>query len=246
MALGGRVHLLLQHALVDRADGVLRPAEDLGSHALGLSEREFGDRVADTPLDALRSKGDLVVAVPFAPLLRAVRVPDRHAHDRDRRVHTAERDHARDAATGTDDDLSSDLFPKDAVRRADVVGALGRHGRCFQAVAVLADCRGRLVHDTVRRRTTALEREIEANQAELHADDVGGEGAERFLEQFLPGLVAFEHDDRLHARDPTCASSRKRAQDNTLALLDSLFYSSVFARIELEGESNGTKDHPRM
>ena len=43
------------------------------------------------PLDPLGAVRDLVVALAFAPLLRAVGVADRHAHDRDRRVDAAER-----------------------------------------------------------------------------------------------------------------------------------------------------------
>ena len=36
MPLRRRIHLLLQHALVDRADGVLGPAEDFAAQTLGL------------------------------------------------------------------------------------------------------------------------------------------------------------------------------------------------------------------
>src|SRR4029079_125994 len=90
MALGSRVHLLLEHPLVGRADRVLRAAEDLGARALGLPKGELGDGVADAALDALGAERDLVVALALAPLLRTVRVPDGHPHDRDRRVHPAE------------------------------------------------------------------------------------------------------------------------------------------------------------
>ena len=123
MALGRRVHLLLEHALVGRADRVLRPAEDLRARALGLPERELGDRAADAPLDPLGAERDLVLALALAPLLRAVGVADGHAHDRDRRVHAAERDDAGDAAARADDHLAADLLAQDPVRRADVVRA---------------------------------------------------------------------------------------------------------------------------
>src|SRR5438105_7038141 len=109
MALGRRVHLLLEHAFVGGADGVLRPAEDPRAGALGVAEGELGDRVADPALDPLGAERDLVVARALAPLLRAVGVPDRHAHDRDRRVDAAERDHAWDAPARVDDDLPADL-----------------------------------------------------------------------------------------------------------------------------------------
>ena len=120
VARGRGVHLLLEHPLVDRADGVLRAAEDLRAGALGLAERELGDRVADAALDPLRAERDLVVALALAPFLRAVRVADGHAHDRDRRVHAAERDDARNAPPGPDDHLAADLLAQDPVRRADV------------------------------------------------------------------------------------------------------------------------------
>ena len=55
----------------------------------------------------------------------------------------------------------------------------------------------RLVDDRVAGRAPALEREVEAGQVDLEADHVGGEHAQRLLEQLLPGLVALEHDDRL-------------------------------------------------
>ena len=86
-----RVHLLLQHPLVDRADGVLRAAEDLRTHPLRLTERELRHGRADSALDPLGAKRDLVVAGALAPLLRAVGVTDGHPHDRDRGVDAAER-----------------------------------------------------------------------------------------------------------------------------------------------------------
>src|SRR5689334_6135531 len=106
MALGRSVHLLLEHPLVRRADGVLRAAEDLGAGALGLAERELGDGVADAALDPLRAERDLVVALAFAPLLRAVGIAHRHADDRNRRVHAAERRNTGNAPPRPDDHLA--------------------------------------------------------------------------------------------------------------------------------------------
>ena len=190
------VHLLLQHSLVRRADRVLRPAEHLRAGARGLPERELGDGVADAPLDALGAERDLVVALALAPLGRAVRVADRHAHDRDRREDAADRHDARDPAARADDHLAADLLAEDPVRRADVVAALGRDRRRLEAEPVLADRRGRLVHDLVLRRAAAVEREVEAEELEREADHVRRENAERLLEQLLPGLVPLEDDDR--------------------------------------------------
>ena len=124
VALGGRVHLLLEHALVDRADRVFRPAEDLRAHRLGLPERELGDGAADAPLDPLGAKRDLVLARALAPLLRPVGVPHRHANDGDRGVDAAERNDSWDAPSGADDHLAADLLAQDPVRRADVVLSL--------------------------------------------------------------------------------------------------------------------------
>src|SRR5688572_3669306 len=113
MTLGRRVHLLLQHPLVGGADGVLRPAEDLRAHALGLPERELGDAAADPALDPLGAERDLVLAFALAPLLRAVGVPAGHPDDRDRRVDAAERDDAGDAPAGSDDHAAADLLAED-------------------------------------------------------------------------------------------------------------------------------------
>ena len=173
------------------------PPKTFAPRALGLAERELRHRAADRPLDPLRPERDLVVALAFAPLLRAVGVADRHAHDRDRVVHAAERHDAGDPAAGADDHLAADLLAQDPVRRADAVARLGRHGRRLQPEAVLADRRGSLVHDPVLRRTPALEREVEARELELETDHVGREHPERLLEQLLARLVALEDDDRL-------------------------------------------------
>ena len=202
MALRGGVHLLLEHALVGRADGVLRAAEDGGVAALGQPERVLGDRPADPALDPLGAEGRLGLAFALAPLLRPVGVADRHPHHRDRRVHAGERHDARDPAARADDHLAVDLLAQDPVGRADVVPTLGSDRRALQAEAVLADRRGRLRDHGVLRRAAVLEREVEALQLELDADHVGRERAQRFVEQLLPGLVALEDGDGLggHSR----------------------------------------------
>src|SRR5436190_5965177 len=139
MALRGSVHLLLQHPLVGRADRVLRAAEDLRAGPLRLAEGELGDGVADAALDALGTESDLVVALALAPLFRAIGVADRHPDDRDRRVHAAERRHARNAASRADDDPAADLLAEDAVRRADVAAALGCDRGGLQSQAMFAN-----------------------------------------------------------------------------------------------------------
>ena len=162
----------------------------------GLPERELGDGVADAPLDPLGAERRLVVALALAPLLRAVGVADRHAHDRDRRVHAAERHDARDAPARAHDHAAADLLAQDPVRRADVAGAFRRDRRRLQPQPVLADRPRRLVHDAVRGRAAVLEREVEARELELEPDHVRLQDAQRLLEQLLARLVALEDDDR--------------------------------------------------
>jgi len=179
------------------------------------------------PCDALRSQRDLVLAAALAPLLRAVRVPDRHSHDRDGRVHTPERDDARNSSTRSHDHLAADLLAQDPIRRADVAGALRRHGRGLQSEAVVAD-RGRgLVDDAVGRGAAALERQVEARQLKVDADDVGGEDAQCLLEQLLARLVSFEDDDRLHGRDRTRVGVEKYGERIPLALRTTSSYAST-------------------
>jgi len=164
------VHLLLEHALVDRAHRVLGPAEDLRAHPLGLAERELGNGVTDSPLDPLRAKRSLVVAFALAPLRRAVRVADRHANHRDRGMHAAERNHAGNAPAGADDDLPAYLLAKDPVRRPDVACDFRGDRRRLQAESVLANRCGCLVDDAVRGRAPILEGEVEAGEVELDSD----------------------------------------------------------------------------
>ena len=196
MALGRRVHLLLEHPLVRRADGVLRAAEDLGAGSLGLAKGELGHCVADAALDALGAERDLVVALALAPLLRTVGVADRHPHDRDRRMHAAERCDAGNPPPGADDHPAADLLAEDAVRRADVAAALRGHRGGLQPEPVLADRGGRLVHRPVVGLAAPFEREVEPWELELDPDHVRLEHAEALLQELLPGLVALEDDDR--------------------------------------------------
>src|SRR5438445_2815719 len=170
MALGGRVHLLLQHPLVGRADRVFRAAEDLGTRPLGLQERELGDGMADAALDPLGAERDLVVALALAPLLGAVGVSDGHADDRDRRMHAAEWRDARYPPARADDHFPADLLAEDAIRRTHVPASLGCDRRGLQPEPVLANRGRRLVHDRVVRSAPALERKVETRELELHPD----------------------------------------------------------------------------
>ena len=172
------------------------PPKTLAPRSPGLAKGELGHGVADAALDALGAERDLVVALAFAPLLRAVGVADGHAHDRDRRVHTAEGRDAGDSPAGADDHPAADLLAQDAVWRADVAAAFRRDRRGLQPEPVLADGARSLVHDPVVGLAAPFERQIEARELELDPDHVGPEHAEALLQELLPGLVPFEDDDR--------------------------------------------------
>src|SRR6185436_1587691 len=168
----GPVHLLLEHAFVDRADRVLRSAEDLRPRSPRLAEGELRDGTADPPLDSLRAERDLVVPRALPPFIRAVCVADRHPHDGDRRMDPADGNDARDSPPGAHDHLPADLLAQDPVRRADVADALGRNGRGLEGEPVLDDRPRRLVDDAVLRRPSALQREIEFTERKPDADDI--------------------------------------------------------------------------
>ena len=172
------------------------PPKTLAPRPLRLAERELGDRPADAALDPLGAEGDLVVALTLAPFLRAVRVPDRHAHDGDRRVDAADRNDAGDATARSHDHLAADLLAEDPIRRPDVVPTLGRDRRGLEPETVSGDRPRRLVHDAVRGLAPARERQVEARQRELDAEDVRLQHADGCLEELLSRLVALEHDDR--------------------------------------------------
>ncbi len=138
--------------------------------------------MADAALDPLGAEGDLVVALALAPFLRPVRVADRHADDRDRRVHAAERRDSRNPPPGAHDHLAADLLAQDAVRGADVAAPLGRDRRRLQTEAVLADRGCGLVHDPVAGLAALLEGEVEAREVELDVDHGGVEHAQALLE----------------------------------------------------------------
>ena len=192
MPLVGCVHLLLEHPLVGRRDGVLGTAEHLRAGPGRVAEGELGHGAADGPLDPLGAERNLVLPFALTPFLCSIGLSDGHPHHRDRGVHAAERDDAGNAAPGADDDLPADLLAEDQVRRADVSAPLGRDGRGLQAEPVPADRRRRVVDDGVLRGAAVREREVVARKLELDAGDVGREHAERLLEQLLPGVVALE------------------------------------------------------
>ena len=196
MALGGRVHLLLQHPLEHRRHRPLRPAEDRGGVERRLAERVLGDLRADPTRDALRSHRPLVPAGErLAVLLGAVGLADGHANDPDRVVDAAERDHARQPAAAAHDHRGADPLAQDQVRAAEL---RQRVGCGLEAVARLADPCGRVPDDSVRRSPPGGQRAVEALERDGHGEDARGQHPQRLLEQLLARPVTLEHDDGLH------------------------------------------------
>ena len=171
MALGGGVHLLLQHALVDGADGPLR-ARRRRARACASAVSNAYSATARQIERWMRSVRN-ATSSPFsrrAALLGAVGVLDRHPHDRDRVVDAGHRRHARDPAPGADDHLAVDLLAQDLVRAADVVGALGRDRRRLDRRSrPRASRAAALTHDLVAGPAAVLEREVVVLEVELDA-----------------------------------------------------------------------------
>jgi hypothetical protein len=205
-----------------------------------VPERELRDGVADSPLDSLGPESDLGIAVPLAPFVRSVRVAHRHADDRDRREHPADRDDAGNATAGADDHLAAELLPEDAVRRADVALGLGRDRRRLEPHPGLAE-RGRpLVDDGVAARAAGCEREVVAGEADLEPDHVRREHSQRFLEQLLPGLVAFENYDCARVHDVGSVPDRPRSRrSNRRAAHSPGFAVSICVTLPASGPEKG-------
>ena len=186
MARRGGVQLLLEHALVDRRDGVLGAAKDLGAMRRACWKANSATARQVRREIFARAVGDLVHRPALAPLLGAVGVVDGHAHDRDRRVDAADRPNAGDAPPGAQDDLAVDGLAQDGVGAADVARALGRDGGGLQAVAVPADRLGGLEDHGVPRAPAILERQVVPLDADGQPDDGRVEDAERLLEESCP------------------------------------------------------------
>ena len=106
------------------------------------------------------------------------------------------------SAGRTDDHLAAHLLAQDAVGGADVVLALGRHGRRLDAVAGLAHRARRLQHHVVAGLAPPLQREVEALLLHLDPQHLRVEHPQRLLQQLLAGLVALQHDDPHQATAP--------------------------------------------
>src|ERR687894_467236 len=158
--LGGAVHLLLEHPLVDGGDGVLGTAEDLGPHLARLDKGELRYAAAYPARDLLGPEGDLVEPLALAPLLRPVSVIDGHTDHRDGGVHAARRVDTRDAPPRAHD--NGPIYPRsqDRIGRAHVARFLRRNGRCLDAESSLFHRRSSLVHDLIVRGPSVLQRQV--------------------------------------------------------------------------------------
>ena len=203
MTLRRSVHLLLEHALVHRADRVFRTAEDLGAHRLGLSERELGDGAADARARSARCEmPPRRRPCPHATPSRRTRRPPPCGRPRSANGHRRAGRHPE--FVGPVRTITWPPISSRRIRFGEPTSSFpsGRHRRSLQAEPAVANRARRLVNDRVLRRAPALEREIEARQLELDPHHVGCEHPQRLLEQLLSGLVAFENDDRacVHGR----------------------------------------------
>ena len=173
------------------------PPNTFAPGLLGLAERELGDRAADAPLDPLRPERDLVVALALTPLLRAVGVADRHAHDRDRCVHAAERNDARESGA---------RFARSPSRRSPRAGcgSASRRRRAPPGVIVAAfrprpcsriACAASWTTWFWVARRDSSERSKRGNSRSSPVTS-GARTRRALLEQLLPGFVALEHHDR--------------------------------------------------
>ena len=61
---------------------------------------------------------------------------------------------------------------------------------------MFAQRRRRIAHDLIVRFPPLLQRQIEARKIQRHAQHMRVEHAQRFFQQFLPGLIAFQHHNR--------------------------------------------------
>jgi hypothetical protein len=110
-------------------------------------------------------------------------------------VHAGDRRHSRQAPAGPHDHLSVDLFAQDAVGRSDVACALWSDRGCLQAQSRHEHRLGGLRDDLVAGRASMTQREIEALELEVDAQQLRIEQAHRLLEQLLSGLIALHHHD---------------------------------------------------
>src|SRR5690606_6195323 len=197
----GGVKLFLEDALVDRADGELRPAKDLRVVAACMAEGKLGNGAARPAGEVARAVRDLVQTLTLAPLLRVVGVLHRHAHNGDWRVDTGDGPHMRDAPPGAQNDLRPYHLAQQGVGAADIAGRFGRDGRRLDAEAGFSNAVGRLAHDLVLRGAAVLKRKVIPLEAEITAGNRRVEHAQGFLKQLLPGLVPFHNNNRVaHSR----------------------------------------------
>ncbi len=200
VALGRRVHLLLEHPFIDRADGVLGAAKDLRAQLRGMAKGVLGHGAAVPPGDLLGAVGDLVEPFALAPFLRAIGIAHRHTNHRDRRMDTADRPDARDAAAGAHDHRAIDPLAQDRVWAADIAPRLGCDRRGLEPKADRSHRVGGIVDYLVVSRAAVLQAQIEALERQVNAGNTWVEHAQGLLQQLLAGLVAFEHDDGVRHR----------------------------------------------
>src|SRR3954454_8589298 len=192
MALGGGVHLLLEHPLVDRANGPLRPAVHSAAELRGGAKGVLRHRAAVRAPDGLRPVRDLVAIRRFAPLLGPIGVADGHAAHDDGVVDAANGRHAGDAPPRPQDHRPVDRLADDPVGATDVVGALRRNGRRLQPQAGAAHLIRRLLADRVSGPAPVLQREIKSDELDLETENAWIQHSQRLPQELLAGLIALQ------------------------------------------------------
>jgi hypothetical protein len=139
---------------------------------------------------------ELVAVGLLAPLLGSVGVADGHAADSDGVMDACDRRHARDPPARADDDLAVDLLAKDPVRAAYVVRPLGGDRRGLDSQPGLAHRLCRLGDDRVAAFTPPLEREVEAPDLHVKAEQRRIQQAQRLLQKLLARLIPLQRDYR--------------------------------------------------
>ena len=100
-----------------------------------------------------------------------------------------------DPPARADDHGPVDALADQAVGAADVVLALRGYRRRLQPQAGLLHRGRRFGADLVFGGAPLLQREVEAIELDLEAEDIRVEDGERRLEQLLTGLISLEDDD---------------------------------------------------
>ena len=167
------VHLLLQHSLVDRADRVLRsrrtpwlPCARPGGTRIPRPRGRRGARSSRCEKRPRRPRS------PHAIPSRRTRRRPPSARRRSARVDAPDREHPWNPPSGAHV-LAADLLPQDAIRRADVVTALGVIVTALRPSPWAAIARAASCTTALRSRAASPERSKRGSRARSRGPPVG-------------------------------------------------------------------------